>query len=97
LKDTGALAFFFIFVKVLCTGHLEPNHALVIHEFFAAPAVPVCLSTLTLGIIANRSVLQPERITSLNWRNAEERFLRNCSKSCGGIGAGTEFSNAVRT
>lgn len=70
----------------------EPNHAPVIHEFFVAPAVPVCLSTLTLGIIAIRSVLQPARQTSLNWRSAPERFLRNCSKSCGRIGAANSGS-----
>jgi len=34
----------------------EPSQALVIHLFFAAAAVPVRLSTHTLGIIAARAV-----------------------------------------
>ncbi len=73
----------------------EPSHAPVIHGFFLLFTVPVCLSTLTLGIIAGRSVLQLARITSRDWKKAEEWFLCNCSKSCGGIGAGNEFSIAM--
>jgi hypothetical protein len=38
------------------SSQYEPRQALVIHEFFQDGAVPVCLSTSALGIIAPRAV-----------------------------------------
>jgi hypothetical protein len=78
---------FRVLVTASCKTQFEPSHALVIHEFFVAAAFPVRLSTRTLGIIAVEAFLQPAQETLWDWRNVEERFLRNCSMSCGRIRA----------
>jgi hypothetical protein len=74
------------FTKPSPNLHDVPNHALVIHEFFLAIAIPSCLFTLTLGIIAIGTSLRFLPAFPWNWREFGERFLRTCSRSCGAIG-----------